>query len=139
VVLNLLLPSYSLDGPGAWGVGPGHVQETCRDLGHTSYGVAATFNAAQTALLQGTDLVGGTHAMTQRLAGALEFNANLLLKSPPGKDVCGGKVDLEYMPTFVVGYNALHNRLNISLPMTLSHIQENVVPASDPVGATGCH
>ncbi len=30
----------------------GVAQETCRDLGHTSYGIAATFNAGETARLQ---------------------------------------------------------------------------------------
>ena len=60
----------------------GIAQETCRDLGHTSYGVAATFSTAETALLQGVDLVTGGEVA--RLADGLEFNANLLLKSPPG-------------------------------------------------------
>jgi hypothetical protein len=31
-------------------------QETCRDFGHLSYGLASTFNVAETALIQGVDL-----------------------------------------------------------------------------------
>jgi hypothetical protein len=36
----------------------GLAQETCRDFGHTQYGLAAMINAAETARQQGVDLYG---------------------------------------------------------------------------------
>lgn len=34
----------------------GIAQETCRDFGHTQYGIASTLNAAATAVIQGVDI-----------------------------------------------------------------------------------
>lgn len=50
-------------------------QETCRDFGHMSYGLASTFNAAETARAQGVDLYTPNKG---RLAAALEFHADLI-------------------------------------------------------------
>ena len=48
--------------------------------------------------------------------------------------MCGGAgVHLELLPTFPLGYNALHNRKNVSLPLTLRHLQLNVWPMANPV------
>lgn len=112
----------------------GIAQETCRDLGHTSYGVAATMSIAETARIQGVDLFA---EQSTRLAAALEFNANLLLKGvTPPSYLCGnGKVDLRYMPTFVVGYNALGRRSGLPLPHTAAFINASVLPLPDPVDA----
>lgn len=106
----------------------GVAQETCRDEGHTSYSVAATSNAAETALLQGVDLWSPA---AERLATAFDFQARLLLpgvKSPP--TLCGGRaVDVgggANMPTYEVAYNRLHNALGRDLPNVLSHITGSV-------------
>ena len=106
----------------------GVAQETCRDEGHTSYAVASTSNAAETALLQGVDLWGPA---ADRLAGALDFNARLLLpgvQSP--HDLCSGRaVDVASgvkMPTYEVAYNRLHNALKRPLPNVLAHLQTSV-------------
>ena len=106
----------------------GVAQETCRDEGHTSYSVAATSNAAETALLQGLDVWSPA---AERLATAFEFQATLLLPgatSPP--TLCSGRaVDVGVgakMPTNEVAYNRLHNALGRDLPNVLSHISGSV-------------
>jgi hypothetical protein len=103
----------------------GVAQETCRDEGHTTYGIASASNAAETALLQGLDL---WKPAAQRLAGALELNAALLLPgaaSPP--DLCSGRqVDVtsgRSMPSYEVAYNRLHNAMGLQLPNVLAHLQ----------------
>ncbi len=46
-------------------------------------------------------------------------------------------MDLEYLPTFIVAYNALHGRLGVPLPLTLQHITKNVLPMSPVRGSYG--
>lgn len=50
-------------------------QETCRDFGHTAYGLAATFNVAETALLQGVDLYTPN---LKRLSATVALHTGLL-------------------------------------------------------------
>jgi hypothetical protein len=110
----------------------GMAQETCRDLGHTGYAIAATTAAAETAHIQGDKLFENEQ---QRLVPALEFHAHLFLREDPvPKLVCGGTVKYGNGYTFAVGYNEYHNRLGIPMPQTerwLQHL-ENV---QDPVDA----
>lgn len=110
----------------------GVAQETCRDLGHTTYSVAAASNAAETALLQGVDLWGAEEA---RLATAFDFNARLMLtgvKSPP--DLCGGKpVSVAEYPSFEVALAALGGRRKVSLPNVLAHVLASVRTNANPV------
>ena len=54
--------------------------ETCRDLGHTGYSIAAAMAAAETAHIQGDKLY---EEQAQRLIGFLEFHAHLLLEDRP--------------------------------------------------------
>ena len=49
----------------------GICQETCRDLGHTQYGMASTLNAAETARIQGVDLYGA-QVSSDRVGGVGE-------------------------------------------------------------------
>ena len=114
----------------------GVAQETCRDEGHTSFSVAASTNAAETALLQGVDLYGEASA-DLRLATAFEFNAHLLLpgvKSP--SDLCGGRaVDVAsgiVLPTYEVAHARLAQR-GFAMPNALQHIQLSVRTEADPV------
>jgi Alginate lyase len=103
----------------------GVTQETCRDFGHTEYGIAATMNAAATAYIQGIDLF---QAEKDRLAAALEFNSLYELGAQPPTDLCGGKLHLSQLhATYVLGYNALHNRLGLPLPHTLDFITKEVL------------
>jgi len=120
-----------MDKPFFNGSTTGHCQETCRDEGHTTYGLAAALNAAETAYIQGTDLYKPN---TARFTQALEYNANWLQGTKPPSYVCGGYVDIsgyEY-PSFEVGYNAFVNRGSSSLPITLAHIQQKVRTNADP-------
>jgi len=109
----------------------GHCQETCRDEGHTSYGLAATLNAAETAYIQGDDLYTPN---ALRLTQAMEYNAYWLQGNKPPSYVCGGTVSItDQYPTYEIGYNAFINRLTgYSLPTTLQHIQQKVRTNPDP-------
>ena len=68
-----------------WRVMPdGLSQETCRDLEHVQYGLAALVNVAETARIQGTDLYG---EQGPRLAACMEFAALYVNLAP--KDASG--------------------------------------------------
>jgi hypothetical protein len=96
-------------------------QETCRDLGHTGFAIAATMNAAETAHIQGGKLY---EAEKQRLVPALEFHAGLFLHNKPVPQlVCGGHVKPGNGFTFAIGYNEYHNRLGVALPLTEEWLQ----------------
>jgi len=108
----------------------GVAQETCRDLGHTSFGMAATMNAAETAHIQGDKLY---ESEEQRLIGAMEFQAHLFLrKEPVPKTVCGGKVHYGPGLPFAVGYNEYHNRLGQPMPETRQWL-DHLFTVQDPV------
>jgi len=107
----------------------GIAQETCRDFGHTEYGIASTTHAAETARIQGSHLYESEQA---RLVAALEFHSYYLLGNPVPKEVCGGAVSLDNHPTFEVGYSEYHGRLGLSLPYTLSWLEKGVRTQSDP-------
>jgi len=108
----------------------GIAQETCRDFGHTEYGIAATINIAETARIQGVDLYSSEKP---RLEAALEFHAYYLLGNTVPSYVCGGKVSLAKYPTFEIGYNAYHNRLGDPLPNTSDWIGQGVRTQNVPV------
>jgi hypothetical protein len=108
----------------------GVAQETCRDFGHTEYGIAAAMAAAETAHIQGVDLFG---AERQRLEAALEFHAHFLLGNPVPHAVCGGTVHLFSRPTFVIGYDHFHNRVHDALTDTSSWIRSGILTQSVPV------
>ena len=106
-------------------------QETCRDLGHTSYGISSTMAAAETAHIQGGKLF---ELEEKRLVPALEFHARLFLrKEPVPALVCGGTVHYAAGYTFAVGYNEYHNRLGLSLPATREWLQQHVEQSPEPV------
>lgn len=108
----------------------GIAAETCRDLGHTGFSIAATMNAAETAHIQGDKLY---ESEEQRLMQVMEFHAHLLLrKEPAPKTVCGGNVHYARDNTFGIGYNEYHNRLGQSLPETREWL-DHVLTVPDPV------
>ena len=104
-------------------------QETCRDLGHTGFAIAATMNAAETAHIQGGTLF---ETEEKRLVPALEFHARLYLhKDPVPSLVCGGRLKPGKGYTFAIGYNEYHNRLGVPMPETklwLDHLQQESEP-----------
>ena len=126
-------------------------QETCRDFGHLSYGLASTFNVAETALIQGVDLYT---ANADRLRGALEFHTGLLNGGgyPPSGSpykpgarnvtnplVCNGtQLKLSYAPTYQVGLTGMARLYGStkSLPNTARYVQQWVwnLSASDACG-----
>jgi hypothetical protein len=90
-------------------------EETCRDLGHTQYGLAAMLNAAETAHHQGVDLYG---EQAKRITAALEFHAAFLTGEPVPSWLSGGRLRKSEHPTWEIGYNHYHNRLGMELPFT---------------------
>jgi len=108
----------------------GIAQETCRDFGHTQYGIAATTHAAETAHIQGNNLF---ESEKNRLVAAMEFHSFYLLGNPVPNKVCSGTITLAARPTFEVGYNEFHNRLGVPLPLTLAWIEKSVRTLSDPI------
>jgi hypothetical protein len=115
----------------------GICQETCRDLGHTQFGLASALYTAETAMLQGVDLYGESQ---ERLTSAMEFHAQLLVAGgapnstweAPGYVCNGSGVHIEMMPTFEVGFNGFARRRNLSLPHTKQHILTQVRNLQDP-------
>ncbi len=108
----------------------GMPQEACRDLNHTSYGIAATMDAAETARIQGLNLY---ESQEKRLIAGMEFTAYYLLGNPVPPYVCGGRIRLARAPTFVIGYNEFHNRLGQPMPYTWQWIEKRVLPNPLPV------
>jgi len=102
----------------------GVAQETCRDFGHTQYGLAATLNAASTAYAQGVDLFGSEQP---RLVAAMEFHAKFLNGEKAPHYLCDGKaLDLLLYPTWELGYNHFHNKMGVAMPNTLELITNKV-------------
>jgi hypothetical protein len=92
-------------------------QETCRDLTHTQYGLAAIVNTAETARIQGIDLYT---EQAKRITAGLEFHAKFETGAPAPSWLCGGVLGrvTPPQPTWEVGYNAYANRLGMALPNT---------------------
>jgi len=103
----------------------GVCQETCRDMGHTQFGIESTLNVAATAIIQGVDLF--TEQQT-RLVAALEFNAQWVNGVSPPSYVCNGAgVDASTKyPTWEIGYNHYHNKKGVAMPNTLKFINNYV-------------
>jgi hypothetical protein len=108
----------------------GLAQETCRDFGHTQWGIAAALNAAETAYQQGVDLYG-EHLL--RLTTTLEFHADYALGTAAPSWLCGGWLSLNTTPTFEMGYNHYHNRKGVPLPRTLGYLEQKVRTSGSPI------
>jgi hypothetical protein len=98
----------------------GVCQETCRDFGHLTGGLAAAIYAAETALHQGINLY---EEETKRLTAGMEFHAKYVMGEPVPDWLCGGSPDLSKSSgwltnTWEVAYNHFHNRLGLALPYT---------------------
>jgi len=103
----------------------GLAQETCRDFGHTLWGIAAAINTAETARQQGVDLYGEE---SRRLRAGLEFHADYILGKAVPTWLCGGTINLSNLPTWEIAYNHFNTRLGVSMPLTKRIIEEKVRP-----------
>jgi hypothetical protein len=103
--------------PGKYVEGLG--QETCRDLGHLTFGFAPMIYTAETALIQGIDLYG---EQSRRIRAGLEYNTRIQ-NGWSGDGICGGSITRNMSETFEVGYNHYVNRRGASMPNTLAFIQ----------------
>lgn len=106
----------------------GLAQETCRDFGHTGWGLTAAVQVAETARIQGQDLFG---EMRQRMAAALEFHAGYQLGAPVPSWLCGGTVHLGLGPTLETAYNHYHNQLGVALPNTAKLVAQDRPAGTD--------
>ena len=104
-------------------------QETCRDLGHVQYGLAAMTNAAETATIQGVLLFAEEE---KRLRLGYEFHAQFLDGAAVPSSLCGGALKgVSPDPMWEIGYNALFNRAGLDLPET-----KKLLPKIRPTGAS---
>jgi hypothetical protein len=104
----------------------GQAQETCRDFGHTSWGIAAAINTAETALQQGVDLYA---AEGRRLRAGLEFHAAFINGATVPSWLCGGRVRLATLPFWEIAFNHFTTRLQMDLPHTRALIEAQVRPS----------
>lgn len=109
----------------------GHGQESCRDLYHTSMGLASMINAAETAYIQGVDLY---EEQRNRIVAGYEFMSGILVANAYPAGMCNGKTlpAPQAAPTYEIGYNHYANRKGISMPQT-----KKVVEAFQAAGGTG--
>jgi hypothetical protein len=96
---------------------PGLAEETCRDLEHTAYGLAAYLNAAETDRIQGGQLF--TEAR-ERLTSAMEFHTDMLSRDTVPAWLCNGKLVSTLNGTLEIGYAHFAGRLQQALPFTRS-------------------
>jgi hypothetical protein len=92
----------------------GLAQETCRDLGHVQYGLAAMINAAETARIQGVDLYA---EQATRITRGLELHARYLDRSAGAASPCAGALSaVSPDPMWEIAVNAYEGRLGRLLP-----------------------
>jgi hypothetical protein len=104
----------------------GLAQETCRDFGHTGYGLASINTAAETALLQGIDLYG---EQAKRIVAGMEFHAEYILGKAAPASLCGGRLNKSMSPTWEVSYNHFANRRGMAMPFVKKLIETKLRPS----------
>ena len=110
-------------------------EESCRDLGHMRWGLAALANGAETAYLQGIDLYQeysmGTQNLT-RMRDGLEFNSTILNGEKISKAICNGTINVgRSVGTGEIAYHALTMRYQQKLPETEMYLRSVRPTASD--------
>ena len=73
----------------------GMIQETCRDLEHSGYGIASISHVAETSLIQGTDLYSTD--VGERLKAALEFHTQFEIGTAVPSWLCDGTLTLSLL------------------------------------------
>lgn len=112
-------------------------QETCRDLTHTEDSISSTMLAAETDWIQGGELYTDTSTSSEsgsvvnaesRIVGAMNLMAGFEAQNPGQNNFITaptsfctnsggagiGQIKLGAGATYVIGYNAYHNRLNVA-------------------------
>jgi hypothetical protein len=108
----------------------GLCQETCRDLGHVQYGLAAMINAAETARIQNVDLYA---TQANRIMTGLELAAGYLSGDVANSNaLCGVNLNADSPdPMWEIAYNELVNRLMMPMPETAKLIAKIRPTGSD--------
>jgi hypothetical protein len=90
----------------------GLAQETCRDFGHTGWGLAAMAHVAETAWHQGVNLYGEAQ---KRMTEASYFHVRYEQGTAVPSWLCGGSVNLGLGATTEVLVNHYRHRLNLEM------------------------
>ncbi|MFI1465760.1 alginate lyase family protein [Streptomyces wuyuanensis] len=98
----------------------GLAQETCRDFGHTGYGVASVAHVAETSRIQGQDVYP---RIKDRLRHLLGFHTKYENGAVVPSSLCGGSLKLGLGPVTEVGYNALNNRMGVAMDNTRTYTE----------------
>ncbi|TMU98722.1 alginate lyase family protein [Streptomyces sp. DASNCL29] len=106
----------------------GLAQETCRDFGHTGWGIASIADIAETSRIQGQDLYP---KIQDRLRYALGFHTGYENGTAVPSWLCGGSVKKGLDQVTEVGFNALHNRLGISMSNTQKYTEAHRPSGTD--------
>ncbi|WP_328787974.1 MULTISPECIES: alginate lyase family protein [unclassified Streptomyces] len=106
----------------------GIAQETCRNLMHVGYALAASAHIAETAWHQGVDLYGEQSA---RLRTALEFHAKYQLGAQAPPWLCGGKVERTMGPDLEVALHHYETRTGAKLPYTRALVEKTRPAGTD--------
>jgi hypothetical protein len=105
----------------------GLAQETCRDFGHTGWGLAAAAHVAETAWHQGIDLYG---EQSERLTDGAYFHTRYETGTAVPSWLCDGDVSPGLGATTEVVFNHFHNRRGADMPTTQRYTE-----AKRPAGA----
>ncbi|MGR3935961.1 alginate lyase family protein [Streptomyces sp. BRA346] len=103
-------------------------QETCRDFGHTGWGIASIADIAETSRIQGQDLYP---KIRERLRQALGFHTSYENGATVPSWLCGGSVKKGLDEVTEVGFNALHNRLGIAMSNTQKYTEAHRPSGTD--------
>ncbi|MEV7418669.1 alginate lyase family protein [Streptomyces sp. NPDC089919] len=103
-------------------------QETCRNLRHVGYSLAASAHIAETAWHQGIDLYG---EQADRLKAALEFHAAYQLGKTPPAWLCGGKIERSMGPDLEVALGHYEGRTGAKLPLTRKLVDQQRPAGTD--------
>ncbi|MFC9431292.1 alginate lyase family protein [Streptomyces sp. NPDC056987] len=103
-------------------------QETCRDFGHTGWGIASIADIAETGRIQGQDLYP---KIQERLRQSLGFHTSYENGTAVPSWLCGGSVSTGLGRVTEVGFNALNNRLGIAMSNTQKYTESHRPSGTD--------
>ncbi|MFZ3493663.1 alginate lyase family protein [Streptomyces sp. 5.8] len=106
----------------------GIAQETCRNLMHVGYALAASAHIAETAWHQGVDLYG---EQGERLKAALEFHAKYQLGEEAPGWLCGGRLERTMGPDLEVALQHYAVRTGAKLPYTRELVEKTRPAGTD--------
>lgn len=95
-------------------------QETCRDFGHTGWGLEAAAHVAETAWHQGVNLYG---EVEKRLTDGFYFHTKFETGTAVPSWLCKGSVNKGLGPVTEVAYNHYANRVGHAMPTTLRYTE----------------